>query len=360
MKKKIVLFFNMVRPQKFLKIFSIIRKDGIAGVKYHFYLIKDRIKGLNKNCMKEYDISPVVEREFQETGKWEYGILDFQEYKEPIVSIMIPVYNQFAYTYHCLEHIKRYETDIPYEIIVGDDCSTDRTKELERVAKGIKVIHNETNRQYLDNCNQMGKEARGKYLILLNNDTQVQKDWMESLVSLMEKDETIGLAGSKMIYPNGLAQEAGGIVWRDGSILQFGNGRQPDEEELNTQREVDYISGASIIIRRELWNDIGGFDRQFAPAYYEDVDLAFQVRERGYKVVYQPESELIHFAGLTEGVNEETRNLIERNREKFYFKWEEVLENQHYDFSEYARLVKENPNFMCAGSSNMVWGEDES
>lgn len=310
--------------------------------------------------MKEYDISPIEGKETGKTSTHGYGVLSFQKYRDPIVSVMIPVYNQFAYTYHCLEHIKRYETDIPYEIIIGDDCSTDMTKELEKIVKGIKVIHNETNRQYLDNCNQMGREAKGKYLILLNNDTQVQKGWMESLVSLMEEDGTIGLAGSKMIYPNGLAQEAGGIVWRDGSILQFGNGRQPDEDELNIQREADYISGASIIIRKELWNDIGGFDRQFAPAYYEDVDLAFQVRERGYKVVYQPESELIHFAGMTEGVNEATRNLIERNRKKFYFKWEGILKKQHYAFSEYARLVKENPNFMRMGSLNMGRGEEES
>lgn len=359
MKRKIILFFNMVRPGKLLKIFSIFKKEGVAGVKYHFYLVKDRIKGLNKNCMKEYDLSPVEEKG---TGIREYAVLDFRvrEYKEPIVSIIIPVYNQFAYTYHCLEHIKRYETNIPYEIIIGDDCSTDRTKELEEVVKGIKVIHNETNRQYLDNCNQMSREARGKYLILLNNDTQVQKGWMESLVGLMEKDGMIGLAGSKMIYPNGLAQEAGGIVWKDGSILQFGNGRQPAEEELNIQREADYISGASIIIRKELWDDIGGFDRQFAPAYYEDVDLAFQVRERGYKVVYQPESELIHFAGMTEGVDEATRNLIERNRRKFYCKWKKILEKQHYAFSEYAKLVKRNPNFMRIGSSDMVRGGEES
>ncbi len=344
MKKKIILFFNMVKPQKILKVFSIFKKEGMDGVRYHYYLIKDRVRGLNKDCMKAYDISPVTKAEGR-ASREEYPPMTFREYEKPIISIVIPVYNQFEYTYQCLKYIKKYEAGIPYEIIIGDDCSSDRTMELEKIVKGIQVIHNEVNHQYLNNCNRMCQEARGKYILFLNNDTQVQKNWMEALFDVMENDPSIGLSGSKMVYPNGLTQEAGGIVWRDASILQFGNGRQPDEKALNMKREADYISGASMIIRKDLWEKIGGFDKQFSPAYYEDVDLAFQVRERGYKVIYQPESEVVHFGGTTEGTKESTKRMIEKNRQKFYSKWKETLEKQHYDFSEYPRLMRENKGF---------------
>ena len=108
-----MLFFKMVRPQKILKVFSIFKKEGIDGVKYHFYLIRDRLKGLNRNCMKEYDISPVAERKSGKMMQGEYPLLLFREYTQPVVSILIPVYNQFEYTYQCLKHMKKYEANIP-------------------------------------------------------------------------------------------------------------------------------------------------------------------------------------------------------------------------------------------------------
>lgn len=343
MKKKIFVYFRMLKFHRILNAFSIFRKEGLAGIKYHFYLVKDKEKGLGKDCSREYDITPVSEDK-TEKGR-EYLPLSFEKCTEPLVSILIPVYNQFAYTYHCLEHIKKYGGDIAYEIIIGDDCSSDRTKELEKVVKGIGVIHHERNYQFLINCNRMSKKARGKYLVFLNNDTQVQKGWLEALVSLMEEDKAVGLAGSKFIYPTGLVQEAGGIVWKDASVLQFGNNRQAGEKELNVRREADYISGASIMIRKELWDEIGGFDERFVPAYYEDVDLAFQVRERGYKVVYQPESEVVHFEGVTEGGNEEADNKkkkqIEKNRGEFAEKWGKILEKQHYEPSRYRERIRE-------------------
>lgn len=335
------VYFRMLKPHKIINAFSVFRKEGLAGIKYRFYLLKDKEKGLKNDCRREYDISPIVMQGQDEGyGMKQYPFLQFKEYAQPVVSILIPVYNQFAYTYRCLEYIKKYAGNIAYEIIVGDDCSSDMTMELEKIAKGIKVIHNRENYQFLLNCNRISKEAKGKYLVFLNNDTQVQQGWLEALVNLMENDRAVGLAGSKFIYPTGLVQEAGGIVWKDASVLQFGNNRQPGEKELNMRRETDYISGASIIIRKELWDAIGGFDERFAPAYYEDVDLAFQVRERGYKVVYQPESEIVHFEGGTEGIDAERMTWIEENRQKFYRKWEKTLTEQHYGFSEYRKAVQ--------------------
>lgn len=332
---KICLYLKMIKPHRIKNAFMIFKKEGLSGIKYHFYLVKDKEKGLQKKCKKEYDILPV--REEQELER--YDIIEFEEKENPLVSIIIPVFNQFAYTYNCLKSIQKNSIGINYEVIVGDDNSTDLTKMIEKIVKGIKVVHNEKNYQFLVNCNKISKLARGKYIVFLNNDTQVQRNWLETLVALMEREPQIGLAGSKLVYPNGLVQEAGGIVWKDATVLQYGNNRQPGEEELIVLREVDYISGASIIIRKELWEDIGGFDERFAPAYYEDVDLAFRVRESGYKVMYQPGSEVVHFESVTQSVSKNKKQGIEENRRKIIEKWSKVLESKHYAAKEYAKAA---------------------
>src|SRR5699024_4776423 len=140
-------------------------------------------------------------------------------------------------------------------------------------------------------------------ILFLNNDTQVTEGWLSSLVKLIESDSTIGMVGSKLVYPDGRLQEAGGIIWSDGSGWNYGRMDDPDKPEYNYVKDVDYISGASIMIRRELWEQIGGFDVRYTPAYCEDADLAFEVRKAGYRVVYQPLSKVIHFEGVSNGTD---------------------------------------------------------
>lgn len=259
--------------------------------------------------------------------KSEYQILEVPQFKEPEVSIIIPVYNQFNYTYHCIRSIIANSGDIAYEIIVANDCSTDITAELEDVIHGAKLITNETNLRFLKNCNHAAEYARGKYILFLNNDTLVKEDWLAPLVELCEKDPKVGLVGSKLLYPDGSLQEAGGILWRDGSAWNYGNGDDADASEYNYVKEVDYISGAAIMLPRVLWQEIGGFDEYFAPAYCEDSDLAFAVREKGYKVIYQPKSEVIHFEGVSNGtdVSEGQKAYQILNQRKFVQKWRKEL-----------------------------------
>lgn len=331
---------KMITFHRIKNAFNILKNEGWVGIKYHWALVRDKEKGKRNDCHKVYDICFIEEGDAERFGK--EGVLKpivFDEHIEPLVSILIPVYNQAIYTYYCLQSIKKYTKNIPYEIIIGDDCSTDISKEMERWIKGVHIIHHHENYQFLKNCNKISVEAKGKYIVFLNNDTQVQQGWLEALVGVMEADKNIGLAGSKLVYPDGLVQEAGGIVWKDGYVLQYGNGRQAGEAALNFKRVVDYISGAAIIVRRELWEKIEGFDERFAPAYYEDVDLAFQVRERGYQVVYQPDSEVVHFEGVTERMDDGRMIKIETNRKLFHEKWNKVLEKQHYKKENYTQLV---------------------
>lgn len=272
----------------------------------------------------------------------EYKRITFEKRKNPIVSIIIPVYNQFAYTYNCLESIYRNTGEVSYEIILADDCSTDQTKELEKIVSGIKVIHNQSNMKFLNNCNFAAKYARGEYILFLNNDTQVQSDWLRPLIQLMEMKKDAGMVGSKLVYPFGCLQEAGGIVWKDASAWNFGHMQNPLDPEYSYVKEADYISGASIMIRKSLWEEIGGFDTRYAPSYYEDTDLAFEVRKHGYKVYYQPASIVVHFEGISNGTDENIglKSYQKTNREKFFLKWQNTLKNQ-FENGENVYLAKD-------------------
>lgn len=259
------------------------------------------------------------------------GKLRFPYEENPTVSVIIPVYNQIHYTYLCLASILEHTKDVSYEVIIADDVSTDATEHLSEFVEHVTICRGETNLGFLRNCNHAAKAARGRYVMFLNNDTQVTEGWLSSLVQLIESDQTIGMVGSKLVYPDGRLQEAGGIIWSDGSGWNYGRLDNPDKAEYNYVKDVDYISGAAILLSRALWEQIGGFDERFAPAYCEDSDLAFEVRKAGYRVVYQPLSKVIHFEGISNGTDVNGSGLKRyqvENSEKLKDKWKEEFKNQ--------------------------------
>ncbi len=253
--------------------------------------------------------------------------LIFPVCRNPAVSIVIPVYNQFSYTYGCLKSILMQTEGVEYEILLADDCSTDMTKDIAMYAENIRISVTAGNLGFLKNCNHAAAEAKGRYIFFLNNDTNVQRDWLSSLVRLMDSDSGIGMAGSKLVYPDGKLQEAGGILWNDGSAWNYGRGKNPESPEYNYVKDTDYISGAAIMIRKELWQEIGGFDERYAPAYCEDSDLAFEVRKHGYRVVYQPLSVIVHYEGISNGTDLSSgmKAYQVENGRKFFAKWEKEL-----------------------------------
>ena len=259
------------------------------------------------------------------------GHLSFPQYENPTVSIVIPCYNQIHYTYACLQSILEFTKDVTYEVIIADDVSTDATAEIGRFVDGLVICRNQTNQGFLRNCNQAAKAAKGKYIMFLNNDTKVTEGWLSSLVNLIESDDTIGMVGSKLVYPDGRLQEAGGIIWSDGSGWNYGRLDDPDKAEYNYVKDVDYISGAAILLSVDLWKQIGGFDERFAPAYCEDSDLAFEVRKAGYRVVYQPLSKVIHFEGVSNGTDVNGTGLKRyqvENSQKLKEKWADEFKKQ--------------------------------
>ena len=266
----------------------------------------------------------------------EGGILEIPAVEEgrlPLVSIVIPAYNQVAYTYACIRSVIDHTdfTETPYEVILADDASTDATAQITNWIRGLIVARTGGNLGFLRNCNNAAKEARGSFLFFLNNDTKVTDGWLSSLTALMDRDESIGMCGSKLVYPDGRLQEAGGIIWSDGSGWNYGRTDDPAKYCYNYVRDVDYISGAAILIRMSLWQEIGGFDERYAPAYCEDSDLAFEVRRHGKRVVYQPDSVVIHFEGVSNGTDVNGTGLKRYqtvNQQTFREKWAEELKEQ--------------------------------
>ncbi|HNY30710.1 MAG TPA: glycosyltransferase [Fibrobacteria bacterium] len=250
---------------------------------------------------------------------------------DPLVSIVVPVYGHGAITLRCMESLAGHRTRISFEVVVVDDCTPGGTpRELEWV-HGVHLFRNPTNLGFIGASNAGAAVSRGQFLVFLNNDTEVQPGWLDELVGTFRIRPDAGLVGSKLVYPNGKLQECGGIVWRDGSARNHGRLGNPDHHQFCHLREVDYCSGASICLPTGLFRELGGFDSHFAPAYYEDSDLAFRVRQAGKTVYVQPASVVIHHEGISSGTDESTgtKRFQAVNRTKFRERWAEVLDRDH-------------------------------
>ncbi|MBV8574931.1 MAG: glycosyltransferase [Acetobacteraceae bacterium] len=213
-----------------------------------------------------------------------------------------------------------------------DDASSDpEIGHLSRVA-GIGLIHNPQNMGFVRTCNAAATGAAGRYLFFVNNDTELRPGAVDALADLLEARRDAGIAGAKLIYPDERLQEAGGIIWNDGSGWNYGRGDDPGKPEYCYVREVDYCSGAAILVRRSLFEELGGFDESFAPAYYEDTDLAFRVRARGLKVLFEPRSVVIHHEGVSNGTDlaSGVKAYQVTNRERMLARWRDVLRRDHY------------------------------
>ena len=336
--RKCFTILKAINPTNFKFLMNAFKKGGFGQVKREMNAYKLRLAGMDAPVALP---SLFETKEFSDINKYE--IIAVPTWNDPDVSIIVPVYNQFAYTYNCIKSIVWNTGDVKYEIIIADDVSTDFTVDIKKVLPGVKVVRNKENLRFLRNCNNAAKQAKGKYILFLNNDTQVFGNWLKPMVDAMENDPSIGMTGSKLIYPDGKLQEAGGILWSDGSAWNFGNGQNPHAPQFNYVKEADYISGAAIMIRHSLWDEIGGFDERYAPAYYEDTDLAFEVRCHGYKVIYIPKSEVVHFEGRSNGTDTSVglKAYQVENAKKFYEKWKDELEENHFENAQNVFMARD-------------------
>lgn len=254
------------------------------------------------------------------------GRLSFPNLNEPEVSIIILTFNKSEYTYQCLESIIKY-TDIPYELILVDNGSTDETLSFFDRIDNALIIKNKENLGFVKGCNQGAMSAKGKYLMFLNNDTLVTSGWLSNLVKTIEGYTGCGAVGCKLIWPNGRLQEAGSIIWAEGIAQGYGRGDDPKKPEYSYLREVDYCSGACLLVRKDLFENLGRFDERYVPSYYEDSDLCLGIWNLGYKVVYQPDVTVIHYEYTSSG-SQNAGTLMEANHIKFLNKWESTLKDR--------------------------------
>ena len=251
----------------------------------------------------------------------------FPTVTSPEISVVIPVHDQYRFTARCLGSIARAAVGRSYEVIVVDDSSTDATPRRLAAVANLVLVENSGERGFVHACNCGAERARGRYVVFLNNDTMVEDGWSDALADTFDQFPRVGAVGAKLVFADGRLQEAGGIVWQDGSAWNYGRWMKPDAPRFSYARQVDYCSAACLMIDRELFERLGGFDVAFAPGYYEDTDLAFRVRAAGYTVHYQPKVRIRHYEGATAGrsLGAGMKQHQVAHRELFASRWQETL-----------------------------------
>jgi GT2 family glycosyltransferase len=330
------------------KFFSILQEEGLIKL-----LVKIVKKIQSRFNLAHFQAQELIEQKIADP-KWQESIQLSQPYSlelatsnEPVISIIIPVYNQSVYTFKCLSSLANINDNLKFEVLVIDDCSTDDTQEILAQIKGIRAVKNRHNSGFIESCNRCASLAKGEYLVFLNNDTVPQTNCFDELLETLKLHPDAGLVGAKLLYPDGKLQEAGGIIWNDASGWNYGRLDDPNKPEYCYLREVDYCSGACIMVPKVLFEKLGGFDTRYKPAYAEDADLAFQIRQAGYKVFYQPLAEVIHFEGITSGTDLTTgvKQYQVINQQKFLQKWNDILNNygtsgENPDFAKERQVKK--------------------
>jgi O-antigen biosynthesis protein len=259
--------------------------------------------------------------------------------KQPLVSVVIPVFNKCELTAQCLDAILKLGAKAPFEIIVVDDCSRDETPQLlAQCTNFVRAFRNQENRGFAGSCNRGAAESSGKHIFFLNNDTIPMKGWLDGLAEELEQHPEVAAVGSKLLYPDGLVQHAGVAFGRETRSPYHPNRLlSGDDPRVSKRRELQAVTAASMMIRSKWFVDCGGFSEKFQTGY-EDLDLCLTLRKRGGRIAYQPKSVLFHLESQTPGrMRHESANRI-----LFFERWSSQLlsDEDDYYFRDDLRMLR--------------------
>lgn len=246
--------------------------------------------------------------------------LSFPHHDHPEISIVIALLNNAHLTLTCLQALEREATSgtaPKFEVVLVDNGSSDETIDLLRRLDGVHIIRNGHNAGYPRACNQGAAAARGRVVLLLNSDAAVRPGALAAALATLDDDPTTGAVGGRLILPGNVLQEAGCIVWSDGSTVGYGRGWSPERGEVMFRRDTDFCSGAFLMTPMPTWKQLGGLDEGYSPAYYEDTDYCLRLWERGLRVVYEPDAAVDHFERGSEVAYGRAIRLSMRNRKWF-------------------------------------------
>ncbi|HET6148972.1 MAG TPA: glycosyltransferase family 2 protein, partial [Polyangia bacterium] len=258
----------------------------------------------------------------------------------PLVSIVIPVFNKWELTWKCLMALSAHTRDVAHEVIVIDNASSDATAGALPLLDGIRLARNETNLGFARASNQGAALARGKYILFLNNDTEVQPGWLAPMIAELDHHPAVALVGSKLLYPDGTIQHGGVIFTYAGpepiTPLHL-HSRQPAAVS-NRRLELRAVTAACMLARPEVFRELGGFDEAFVNGG-EDVDLCLKVWRSGRKIVFTPDSVVVHHESVSDG----RFRFAAANADRLNSLWIDRFDAFDIDFRKFAHPVVVDP-----------------
>ncbi len=281
--------------------------------------------------------------------------IDLRPKGAPEVSVLLVLFNRAELTLACLRSLV-LEREVDFELVIVDNASKDRTGELLARLDGVRILRNEKNVGFTVAANQAAEAASSPVLLFLNNDAKVLPSSLGAALRRLQSCNDIGAVGGRILRLDGFLQEAGCLVWDDGRTAAYGGGEDPESGAVLFPREVDYCSGVFLMVSAGIFRELGGFDIGFAPAYYEDVDFCFRLRQRGLSVLFEPAVQVIHFGSASSELDHSFDQLLERNRKRFVELHNEELEDA---FSEHpGNLVAASRRGECSG--RVLWIDDRA
>ncbi len=245
---------------------------------------------------------------------------------DPRVSICILVLSRAQLVLGCLEALRRPGACPPSTelVVVANGTPADELDSLQAHEDLVLVVNRE-NLGFAAGCNQAASVARAPLLVFLNDDSTVDDGCIDALVRAAADDPTIGAVGPRILAADGTLQEAGSVVWRDGSAAHVGRGLPSGSGAYEKPRDVDYASANGLLVTRQAWDVVGGFDERFFPAYFEDIDLSLTLAAHGFRTRYEPQARVTHRESQsTSRVYREF--LMSRNQRKLVEKWGDALD----------------------------------